>query len=235
MSVEFQINYCNSFDSAKLEVIDGKLNIVLAPNGTGKSTIAKAIELGLGGNQGSLEELMPFRYRESNPAQAMPSASRNGSINTVKYFNEKYVDQIVFRPDELVANSFDIFIRSPRYRELEAEIDKMLASIRQIIEDSQELERMISNLKELADSFKLSRNGISRTSSGMRGLARGNTIEHIPQGLEDFSSFIQSTERKNWIDWQIKGYTYMEISDACPFCVSTTTGKKDQIRRVGEE
>jgi ABC-type Mn2+/Zn2+ transport system ATPase subunit len=235
MSVEFQINYCNSFDSAKLEVIDGKLNIVLAPNGTGKSTIAKAIELGLGGNQGSLEELMPFRYRESNPAQVMPSVSCNGSINTVKCFNEKYVDQIVFRPDELVANSFDIFIRSPRYRELEAEIDEMLASIRQIIEDSQELERMISNLKELADSFKLSRNGISRTSSGIRGLARGNTIEHIPQGLEDFSSFIQSTERINWIDWQIKGYTYMEISDACPFCVSTTTGKKDQIRRVGEK
>lgn len=233
--MELHISYCNSFDSAKLELVEGKLNIVLGHNGTGKSTIAKAIQLGLGGNQGRLDELTPFKLRENNPLQLAPSVSCSPPISTVMCFSEEYVEQIVFRPDELVANSFDVFIRSPRYREIEAEINLILGSIRVIIEDRQELELLIANLKELADSFKLTRNGISRSSSGMRGLARGNTIEHIPQGLEEFSSFIQCGERISWIDWQIKGYAFMDISEACPFCVSTTAGRKEQIRRVGAE
>lgn len=233
--MELHISYCNSFDSAKIELIEGKLNIVLGPNGTGKSTIAKAIQLGLGDNQGSLDELIPFKLREDNPLQLAPSIICNVPISTIMCFNEEYVDQIVFRPDELIANSFDIFIRSAGYREIETQINDILGSIRKIIEDSQDLELLISNLRELADSFKLTRNGISRSSSGMKGLARGNTIEHIPQGLEEFSAFIQCGDRINWIDWQIKGYTFLDISEACPFCISTTAGRKEQIQRVGEE
>jgi ABC-type hemin transport system ATPase subunit len=44
--MHFELRYCKSFDHARITLHIDKLNIVLAPNGTGKSTIAKAISLG---------------------------------------------------------------------------------------------------------------------------------------------------------------------------------------------
>ena len=37
--MEIQIKNCNSIDEAKIKLIESKLNIKFAPNGTGKSTI----------------------------------------------------------------------------------------------------------------------------------------------------------------------------------------------------
>ena len=45
-----EILNCNNIDSAKLNLEKNKLNIKYAMNGTGKSTIARAIELQLRGD-----------------------------------------------------------------------------------------------------------------------------------------------------------------------------------------
>ncbi|TOE37304.1 hypothetical protein CGJ45_19930, partial [Vibrio parahaemolyticus] len=50
------IENCNSIDSATIALTDKKLNIKFAPNGTGKSTIAKAITLH--SQEGVLDSLM---------------------------------------------------------------------------------------------------------------------------------------------------------------------------------
>ncbi|KMJ03133.1 hypothetical protein SN03_04955, partial [Serratia marcescens] len=37
-------------------------------------------------------------------------------------FDEKYVSQFTFQPDELISNSFDIFIKTEAYNQTEREI-----------------------------------------------------------------------------------------------------------------
>jgi hypothetical protein len=81
----------------------------------------------------------------------------------------------------------------------------------------------------------LSKSGLSKLSTGMKGLSAGNKIQHVPTGLESYTPFIQCQNSVGWIDWQTKGYEFAELSDNCPFCTSHAADKKDQIKKVGQE
>jgi len=94
---------------------------------------------------------------------------------------------------------------------------------------------LLATLKEMGGAFKLTKTGISKSSSGIKGLAEGNKIQHIPAGLESYKPFIQSQNSVGWIDWQTKGYDYADLSDNCPFCTSHAADKKEQIKKVGQE
>ena len=77
--MDITIESCNNIDEAEIKISEGKLNIKFAPNGTGKSTIAKAINLKIGGKD--LNELTPFKYRSKNPDKKIPSVnSHQGGI-----------------------------------------------------------------------------------------------------------------------------------------------------------
>jgi len=233
-NVDIKIKHCNNLDHAKINLSENKLNIKFAPNGTGKSTLAKAIQYRLKDDD-SLAELLPFKFKELNPDSIKPEVFVPGHVTTVMCFNEDYVNQITFQPDELVNNSFDIFIRNEVYRGLEQEIEGIVLKIKNLFVDNPHLEELISNLKELAGAFRLTKSGISKASTGMKGLSKGNTIHHIPVGLELFSPFIQSDKNVSWIDWQVKGYEFSELANSCPFCTADATDKQEQIRRVGKE
>lgn len=78
------IENCNNLDKANLEIVDKKLNIKFAPNGTGKSTIAKAIILHAEGKD--LVDLMPFKLRKDNPESKVPSITIAQEIGKVMCF-----------------------------------------------------------------------------------------------------------------------------------------------------
>lgn len=232
--MNIEIKNCNNIDSATISIVENKLNIKFAPNGTGKSTIARAIILGTSENS-DLSELMPFKLRQENPENKQPEVNGLNSIQQVMCFNEDYVSQFVFKPDELLSNSFEILIKTDAYREKEREIEELVAEIKKLFVDNHNLEALINTLKEMGGAFKLTKTGLSKASSGMKGLAGGNKIQHIPEGLESYQPFIQSQQSVGWVDWQTKGYDYAELSDNCPFCTSYAADKKEQIKKVGQE
>lgn len=234
-SIQIVVKNCNNIDSAAISLAVQKLNIKFAPNGTGKSTIARAVQLGLKGDQNLLSELMPFKLRKENPENKQPEVNGAENIKSIMCFNEEYVSQFVFKPTELVSNSFDILIRTETYKQREQEIEELVRNTKQLFLSNPELETLIANLKEMGDAFKLSKSGLSKSSTGMKGLSTGNKIQHIPAGLELFTPFIQSQNSVGWIDWQTKGYGFAELSDNCPFCTSHAADKKDQIKKVGQE
>jgi ABC-type Mn2+/Zn2+ transport system ATPase subunit len=234
--MDFIIKNCNSIDSTTISISESKLNIKFAPNGTGKSTIAKSIMLKAKGDEESLKLLLPFKYRKNNPTNISPEVIIPAQINNVMCFNEEYVNQFTFKSDELVNNSFDILIRTEAYIETEQEIDQIVQDIRQKFTNNPDLDILISSLKELSAAFKLTKTGLSKASSGMKGLSDGNKIEHIPEGLESFSPFIKSLNNVNWIDWQTKGFKeFTNLSDCCPFCSTNSDDKKDKIEKVSKE
>jgi hypothetical protein len=116
-----------------------------------------------------------------------------------------YVNKFTFQPDELVSNSFDIFIRTDAYTEKEHEIQEFVSAIQHQFDNNPDLELLITNLKELSGSFKVTASGVlAKTSTGAKALSSANKIDHIPIGLEHYQPFIQSSQSVTWIDWQWK-------------------------------
>lgn len=237
--MEIEIKYCNNIDVAKISINENKLNIKFAPNGTGKSTIAKAIKYKALGQAEKLIELRPFKHKDALDLLGDTYSQISGidSISKIMCFDEDYVSQFTFKPDELVSNSFDIFIRTDAYKATEEEINQLVQTIQQQFANNTELEALISNLMELSGALKVTANGsLSKSSTGMKGLSVGNKLKHIPDGLEAYQPFIQSSKSLSWIDWQAKGHNeFSDLSESCPFCTSDSSGKKEQIAKVSQE
>lgn len=233
--IQIEIKNCNNLDLAVISLAPQKLNIKFAPNGTGKSTIARAMLLSAKGDQKLFDELIPFKYRKDNPENRQPEVKGAEALTNIMCFNEEYVSQFVFKPDELLTNSFDIFVRTDSYKQKEQEIENLVRNIKTLFIGNEELENLIATLKEMGNSFKLTKSGLSKSSTGMKGLSAGNKIQHVPPGLELYTPFIRSKNSVNWIDWQTKGCDFSELSDNCPFCSSHAADKKDQIKKVGQE
>ena len=199
-SIQIEIKNCNNVDSATITLAPQKLNIKFAPNGTGKSTIANAVLLSAKGDQNLLNELMPFKLRKENAKNKQPEVKGAEALTNVMCFNEEYVNNFVFKQDELLSNSFEILIRTDTYRQREQEIEELVSHIKQLFSENQELEALIATLKEMGSAFKLSKTGLDKKSVGMKGLSTGNKIKHVPAGLESYTPFIQSENSVSWID-----------------------------------
>ena len=61
-------------------------------------------------------------------------------------------------------------------------------------------------------------------------------LDNIPAGLEVYKPYIQNSEKVNWLSWQIKGKTFLDIADSCPFCSTQDISTKKQIiEKVSKE
>ncbi|WP_375778893.1 hypothetical protein ACE103_07440 [Bradyrhizobium sp. ma5] len=107
------ITNCNSVDRAEVVLTKGTLNIKYGPNGLGKSTLAKAIVSKIRGD-GGLQDLVPFKHR-GNAEAAPPEVEGIDDLASALVFDDDYVQQFVFQKDEVLKNSFDIFIKTLEY------------------------------------------------------------------------------------------------------------------------
>ncbi|PTQ87361.1 AAA family ATPase [Agitococcus lubricus] len=235
--MDIEIKHCNNITKATVAIVPNKLNLKFAPNGTGKSTISKAIQYTVTGDIKALAELLPFKYRSENFNNIQPEVLGVESISSILCFNEEYVNNFTFRPEELVSNSFDIFIRTDAYQEKERDIETFTSLVKQQFANNPDIEVLLSNLNELSRAFKVTASGgLAKTSTGAKALSSSNKIDHIPEGLQPYQPFIQSSNCVNWIDWQAKGHKeFSNLSESCPFCTSDATNKKEQIANVSKE
>lgn len=224
---EVIIENCNSIDTAKIGVKKGSLNIKFGPNGLGKSTIAKAI-IGQARDDGTLADLIPFKSR-GKPDAAQPKVSGIEGIGSALVFDEAYVNLFAFQQDEVVKNSFDIFVKTPEFDAAMAEIEKLFDGIKKAFADRPEIEQTTKDLKDLRDAFgKPNKDGsITKSSKVLKAFGSGNKIDNIPEALMPFEMFVKSANPSKWIGWQIKGKEFLELGDTCPYC-ATALPKPEQ-------
>lgn len=218
MTYNVIVENCNSIDRADLQITKGSLNIKYGPNGLGKSTIARAI-ISKAKNDDTLKLLTPFKSKGDSAAPA-PAVTGIDDIKSALIFDEDYVNQFAFQQDEVVKNSFEIFIKTPEYVAAMEEIEKLFVGIKKAFSDNPDIEQTLKDLKELRDAFGNTNNdgSIPRTSRFLKSYGSGNKIENIPDRLKPFESFIKSQEPSKWIAWQIKGNDFLKLGDTCPYC-----------------
>lgn len=233
--MEVHISNCNNISSGTVSIEENRLNIKYAINGTGKSTVAKAIEYAVTHDVNGLKTLTPYANIGTTDADHLPAVEGLPADLKVAVFDEAYVSQYVFLEDELVKNSFDIFIKTENYERQLAEIDGLVSSIRTIFDDNPELDGLISAMNEFIASFGNARTGIANNGALARGLGSGNLIQNIPHGLEDYSAFLTDSKNSKWLKWQSDGRGYMELGTKCPFCAGDLAPQREKIERIKTE
>ena len=228
--MEIEIKNCNNIEYGKIEITKNKLNIKFGINGTGKSTITKALQYSVESPE-NLSELIPFKLRSSD-LEIIPEISTSEVINSILIFNEEYLNQFLFKEDELISNSYEIFIKTPEYQNLTGQIEQLLSDVKKVFSENEDLDVIISDFENLSKSFTTTQTGLSKTSALYKGLKEGNKITHVPDALKGYSKLIKDKNCVSWLDWQNKGEQFLEISDDCPYCTSATGDKKETIKSV---
>lgn len=227
------ISDCNSITEARIALRRGALNIKYGPNGLGKSTIAHALVLNSQGED-ALSDLLPFKYRDGKSDTA-PAVVGADEIKNVLVFDENYVSQFVFQPDEVVKNSFEIFIKTPEYQAGIEELEGIFEGLKKVFVENEALDAAISSFTELRNAFTVTKSGgIAKTSKGFKALGVGGKLAAIPFPLKGFENFLHSDDPAGWLSWQAKGKSYLPLSEHCPFC-SIANVDKEAAAHVSEE
>lgn len=230
--LNLEIKNCNNIDLGHIKVKKNTLNIKHGINGTGKSTISKAIEYHIY-NKEALKTLKPFKVTSNDKISEVNGLE---GINSVKIFNDIYIDKIVYSKDELITNSFDIFIKDDMYIENMLEIENLLQKIKGTFIDFPEIENFITDLNKICNSIQFSANGkIKKTSSFSKAFSDGNKLKYIPEELKEYTPYLTSTQNISWLKWQSSGQEYLTIGDNCPYCTSKIKEEeKNKIVKVKE-
>lgn len=210
--MEFIIKNCNNIKEGNINVEENKLNIKYGINGTGKSTLSKAISLSVDGQ--SIEILKPFGTDDT----ITPSISGIENIKSIKIYNEEYINKYLFLPDNVYLNSFEVFIKPENYDTQINDINSMLNSVKDFVVKNNLLQQINIQKEEIFKILKPNNqyNNIKSTGLG-KALNDGNKIKIVPDELKDFSVFINSTNKVDWYKWHKQGSPYIN-SELCPFC-----------------
>jgi energy-coupling factor transporter ATP-binding protein EcfA2 len=233
IDLKVTIRNCNSIDEAVISLRPSALNIKYGPNGIGKSTIARALAL-QAGEVGDLDALIPFKHR-SNPTGPRPAVEGAETIGDVLTFNDRYVSQFVFQPDEVLKNSFEIFINTDEYRAGLDQIETMFDALKKTFADEPDFNDALTSFVALRDAFNVTRaSTVAKTSKGYKALSVGGKLHNIPEQLQGYERFLHSDDPAGWITWQSKGTAYLDLSENCPFC-SAGNVNKGTATKLSEE
>ena len=120
-----KIRNCNNITNGEMAICANKLNILFGRNGTGKSTIARAIYLTSQGKP--LIELAPYGINSEEKLSQIEGIP----AGNIAVFDDEYVRQYVYQPDTLIKDTFEVLIRSKEYDEAKKNIDDALSKLRQ--------------------------------------------------------------------------------------------------------
>lgn len=216
---------CNNIDCATITLKPNATTVLHGMNGSGKSSVAKAIQLYNGDDGQTLEVLKPYA------SESLPSVEGLPSDANILVFNEDYVDSTLFKGDmELIENGYKIFVDTPEYRKAAKATDELLADAVIRLRDEGKVAELLSTVNNLLSCFgKVSRQTYSKTSPIAKGVVlNGNLVEHVSPKFKSFTSLIQADNAKEWLLWRGKGGKFSSRG-VCPYCGKTLAQSELEI------
>lgn len=231
------IENCRSIDNASISIEPGKLNVKFAPNGTGKSSIAKALVSAVSNSIGP--DLVPFKWQKEGSAEKHPfNVSGLNGITSVEVFDEEYVQSVVFQQDSLFPGSFDVFVRTPEFINTENKLREQLEAMVKLSE-REDVRRLAADLESflanLVGNSGLDRNKKPKGSSPVvKALKEGNTWAHEDPLLTPFKPILGQGPFKKWAAWHKQGRDYLSLMEGvCPYCGLPASDSESRIDAVG--
>jgi energy-coupling factor transporter ATP-binding protein EcfA2 len=223
-----KIQNCNNITSGEIDIYDGKLNILFGRNGTGKSTIARAISLS--SQSKPLTELAPYGVNSDEFSSTLSGIS-TGSI---VIFDDDYIRQYVYQADSLIKDTFEVLIRSKEYDDAKKNIDDALAKIKTTITGREEVVALQKQIGVLISNIEFtgSTNKLAKRKGGIKGILSGKgAYFNPPTELDELKPFFEEDTVSKWAAWRLQGYTDFGAKGRCPYC---STGDTEQTKTINQ-
>lgn len=205
-----QIHNCNNIKNGTIRIEPNKLNIKYGINGTGKTTIANAIKYSV--EEDKLQDLQSYYSTDEASIEVSPK------FNKILVFNEEFINQVVFVEDEVIENSFEVFLKTPDYEAKKRQLDEHLKILREIVVEDSEIVDLKNKLMTINGKFSRTSTGKLSTTGVLKSLLSKQNLYNIPTELESYRPFIENNDNNiAWIDWVNKGDAFDNI-DCCPYC-----------------
>ena len=216
--VNLVIENCNCIRHADISIEPNCLNIKYGMNGTGKTTIGKAILLKAQDEQRLTSTLLPYGVNVEEQDK-LPKVS-NLSFQKIKVFNDGYVSQKVLAKENFFENPYMIFLNTGECDNLEAKIEELLIKLQGTIHNIDGLEELQDIFKTYFSIFKLKGNSIAKTG-GVGELIKGNGSGFDKyHELDSYKPFYDKRDMKDvatWANWRREGVERV-VDDQCPCC-----------------
>lgn len=215
MEVEnkLKIENCNCINHAELTIKPNTLNIKYGLNGTGKSTLSKAI---LYYSIQDTEELLKLKPYNSDEEPNL----ENCDFKNVRLFDESYVNKYLFENTSFLNNSYQVFLRDKDLDTMKNNTENLLRGLQSIFEESNDAKELMFFLPNYVNitSFK---NGSISKRGGIGELLKGNGSGFDKyEELNPYKPFYENrdfTAVSKWAKWRNDGISQMN-GDSCPFC-----------------
>lgn len=205
-----QIHNCNNIKNGTIRIEPNKLNIKYGINGTGKTTIANAIKYSV--EEDKLQDLQSYYSTDKASIEVSPK------FNKILVFNEEFINQVVFVEDEVIENSFEVFLKTPDYEAKKRQLDEHLKILREIVVEDSEIVDLKNKLTTINGKFSRTSTGKLSTTGVLKSLLSKQNLYNIPTELESYRPFIENADNNiAWIDWVNKGDAFDNIN-CCPYC-----------------
>ncbi len=223
---------CNCIKEASIEIVHSTLNIKYGYNGTGKTTISKAIFAKANNKDKELQLLRPYG-NDPNNIEECPNIE-NMNFSTVRVFDESYVRSYLFKENSFLEDSFRVFLKSEECEKFVLEIEKLLSDLQGIFQKSEEIQQLRTFLPKYFLAVKFNNGEISKRG-GVGEFIKGNGggFEKYDE-LVTYKPFYEKRDIgtvSKWAKWRNDGINQMN-GELCPFC--TAGLELDNIKKQNE-
>lgn len=211
--VNLNILNCNCIRNANIAIKKNCFNIKYGLNGTGKSTISKAILYFSNQDNESLSNLRPYNSNEDPNIE-------NCEFKQVRLFDENYVNRYLFENNSFLNNSYKVFLRNKELDKMRDNTEKLLRSLKNVFEESDDLIDLMNflpiyrNITNFDDGNISKRGGVGEVLKG-----NGSGFDKYKE-LNSYKPFYENrdfSDVSKWAKWRNDGIKQMN-GELCPFC-----------------
>lgn len=213
MNSTITIENCNNIKHAEISVIPNAINIKYGYNGTGKTTIGKAIKAKADGSDNNLKALQPY-------GESVDPAVGNLPYKKIMVFNEEYVQKYLFNNNATFDDSYSVLIRTDETEELSQKISTHLSSLHNLKVSEKSILEIHQFLERYINTVTLSNTGIAKRG-GVGEIIKGNGFgfDNHPE-LHAYKPYYSRSfsDVGVWAKWRTEGSKLLASENICPFC-----------------
>ena len=217
--IELNLTNCRNIkeiEGGSLQIKTRSLNVFYGKNGTGKSTIALALDHLSKNGTTPQERLHSYDYLQSREDSDAPAPSCSPGIGQVLTFNEQWVKDHCFVKSGLQSDAYRLYVRNGAVSSLEKKRNKRLGSLKSALDSAgvllDALEKIEKSLGRLTAS-----GGFHGASSVMKAFKREAPLTAVPPELKPVVDAMPAHDKALWASWHMSSPKPRTLG-LCPYC-----------------
>lgn len=223
-----------SISNGPIKIARNHLNVFYGKNGTGKTTLCKAIKYIARDESCSLTSLESFKYQETHDASLQPSVNTSGRIKELCVFDDAWIQDHCFTPSTIHKDAFELYVRDKSVRDLEKKRKSKIGYLRKVLERP-EVSDIESTLQDLQKNLGKTKSGGELTAAApiIKAFKSGSPIEPIPTFLKPVVKGYSGVEKASWLKWH-KDRPITSNEALCPYCGTENASMMEKCREYDE-